>query len=143
MRTDDRLGALIDALMIRISRPRGRALAFLTRSAVTSDQAILLSLVLSEPGCTPTTLAAKLSLSMPSVSQMIERLVNAGLVRRVEHPSDRRKKTIEVTPKGRTFLARLRSVRIEELESAVASLPASTRGELASAIAAVLRDLGA
>ncbi|MBX3201577.1 MAG: MarR family transcriptional regulator [Labilithrix sp.] len=142
MKADDGLGALLDALVTKASRPRGRALSFLTRSSVTSEQAVLLSLVLSEPGCTPTTLAAKMSLSLPSVSQMIERLVTAGLVRRIEHPRDRRKRTIEVTPKSKTFLARLRSVRIEELESALGPLSASTRTRLASAIVGALRDLG-
>jgi len=139
--SDNSLGGLLEALMNRTSHPRGRALSFLAKSKITVDQAILLNHALAQPGSTPTTLAAKMGLSLPSVSQMVERLVSVGLVRRIEDPHDRRKRTIELTAKAKTFLARLRSVRIEEFESATERLAGSVRTKLMAAIAEALLAL--
>lgn len=141
MKADDRLGALLEAFVNEVSHPRGRALSFLAKSQVTVDQAILLNHALTEPGSTPTTLAGKMNLTLPSVSQMIERLVSQGLARRIEDQHDRRKRTIEPTPKAKTFLARFRSVRIEEFESAIEHVSEGTRRKLVTAITEALREL--
>lgn len=135
------LGGLLEALVNVVSHPRGRALAFLTRASVTVDQAILLHHA-NHAGSTPTSLATQMNLSLPSVSQMIERLVQAGMLRRREDARDRRKKTIETTPKAKTFLARFRAVRVEEFEAATDRLSPATRRRLARAIEDALRELG-
>ncbi len=136
------LGALIEAFVNRVSHPRGRALAFLARSRVTVDQAILLSASLRASGSTPTTLAAEMGLSLPSVVQMIERLALVGLVRRGEDPRDGRRRTVEPTAKARSFLSRFRAVRVDEFRSATDALSERTRRELVDALGAALVELG-
>jgi DNA-binding MarR family transcriptional regulator len=135
------LGDLLEAFVNRVSHPRGRALTFLAKAGVTVDQAILLSFALQHPGSTPSSLAAMMNLSLPSVSQMIERLVKLGLLRRREDPEDRRCKVIEATAKAKTFLARLREVRSAELAAGTAALSPRTRRALFEAIAEALKEL--
>jgi DNA-binding MarR family transcriptional regulator len=143
MNADDELGALLERLVNAVSHPRGRALSFLAQAGVTVDQAILLDHALRAPGSNPTALAKRMSLTLPSMSQMIERLVVQGLVRRVEDPHDRRKRTIEPTAKAKKFLERFRSVRIAEFESATSALSNGTRRKLAKAIEEALAELDA
>lgn len=135
------LGALLVAFLNRVSHPRGRALTFLAKSGVTVDQAILLNAALEQPGSTPTALATKMSLSLPSISQMLERLAKLDLVRRLEDSEDRRRKVIEVTPKARRWLAKLHDVRSAEFVTGTSALSPSTRVALAAALTAALGEL--
>jgi DNA-binding MarR family transcriptional regulator len=84
-----------------------------------------------------------MNLSLPSVSQMIERLVKQGLVRRSEDSEDRRRKTIEVTAKARTFLARLKDVRSAEFTAGTEALSPATRRRLLDVLAQALKELSA
>lgn len=141
MSVNEKLGALLEAFVNKISHPRGRALSLFSRSSVTVDQAILLNHALAKPGSTPTSLATAMNLSLPSVSQMLERLVKLELVRRVEDPEDRRRKTIEVTPKAKRFLKELRDVRLEEFSAATARLSTATQQQLVAVLARALSEL--
>ncbi len=49
-------------------------------------------------------LAKFLSITPPSATSIINKLVQAGLIIRVEHKSDRRKVLVRVTPKGKKML---------------------------------------
>ncbi|WP_129339132.1 MarR family winged helix-turn-helix transcriptional regulator [Cellulomonas endophytica] len=51
-------------------------------------------------GLAPTGLAAELGLTNGAVTGVADRLVRAGLVRRREHPRDRRSLHLELTPHG-------------------------------------------
>jgi len=136
---EEDLGLLLEAFVNKVSHPRGRALSFMSEASVTVAQVILMSHAVG--GGTPTSLAAATSLSLSSVSQMIERLVKLGFLRRSEDPEDRRRKTICATPKAKTFLDRLKALRAEEFAAGAAFLSGETRDILKSAIARALREL--
>jgi DNA-binding MarR family transcriptional regulator len=51
-------------------------------------------------------LAARLHLESPSVTTMIDRLERSGLIKRVADSKDRRKRLVDLTPKGRNVLDR-------------------------------------
>lgn len=137
----DQLGGLIEAFVNKVSHPRGRVLNLMTRASVTVPQAILLNFALTMPDSTPSSLAARTRMSRPSVSQMVDRLVRLNLVARVEDTTDRRRKTISVTAKGRSLLARLSAVRSAEFLAGAAGLSAATRARLIDALEAALREL--
>ena len=84
MTDDQRLGGLIEAFVNRVSHPRGRVLTLMARALVTVPQVILLNFALTIPDSTPSSLAAKMRTSPPSVSQMADRLVKLKLVARAE-----------------------------------------------------------
>lgn len=137
------IGELLVAFVNRVSHPRGRALRLFTSASVTVDQAILMNFTLAAPGSTPSSLAATMNISLSSVSQMIERLVQLGHLARAEDPDDRRRKTITVTASGRSFLRRLRRVRAEEFAAGIAALTDATRQRLESVLTRALEELGA
>ncbi len=141
MTEEDELGTLIEAFVNRISHPRGRVLTLMAKASVTVPQVILLNFALANPESTPSGLAAMMKLSLPSVSQMIERLVKLGLAQRTEDSHDRRRKTIGVTTKGRRLLARLEAVRSAEYAAGTASLSPATRRRLSDALSQALREL--
>jgi DNA-binding MarR family transcriptional regulator len=141
MTDDQRLGGLIEAFVNRVSHPRGRVLNLMARASVTVPQVILLNFALSAGGGTPSSLAATMRMSLPSVSQMVDRVVRLGLVARAEDPADRRRRTVHVTAKGRRLLARLSAVRSAEYRAGVAGLSAPARARLASALAQAIREL--
>lgn len=136
---DDDLGLLLEAFVNRVSHPRGRALSFMSEASVTVAQVILMSHAID--GGTPTRLAAVMNLSLSSVSQMIERLVKLGFLRRDEDAEDRRRKTIRTTPKAKSFLDKLKALRAEEFAAGASVLSRETREALKSAIARALREL--
>ncbi len=72
---------------------------------------------------------------------MIERLVKLGLVQRIEDPKDRRRKTIVVTRKAKTFLTRLKTVRRAEFAAGTADLSLPTQQVLADALSQALKEL--
>jgi DNA-binding MarR family transcriptional regulator len=141
MTGESRLGGLIEAFVNKVSHPRGRVLNLMARASVTVPQVILLNFALTSPDSTPSSLAAKMRMSRPSVSQMVDRLVRLRLVARAEDATDRRRKTVSVTPKGRSLLARLSAVRSAEFRAGAAGLSASSRARLIDALEAALREL--
>ncbi len=63
---------------------------------------VLMLLALSRRGTLPmSTISARLQVHQTSVTNAVDRLEAAGLVRRLPHPSDRRTTLIEITPAGR------------------------------------------
>ena len=137
----DELGALLEAFVNRASHPRGRALSFLHEASVTVPQVVLLNFALTIPDSTPSKLSAIMQMSLPSVSQMIDRLVKLGLVRRGEDLQGRRRKTVAVTPKAHKLLSRLKALRSAEYSAATTALSPATRRRLSEALAIALTEL--
>lgn len=143
MKPHEELGSLLVEFFNRVSHPRGRALSFLAEAGLTVDQAILLSYAHEQPGSTPSSLAARMNLSLPSVSQMLERLVKLGMLRRSEDPTDRRRKTITLSATAKRFLTRFREVRVRELVTGTEPLSPATRQALIVALTAAHVELDA
>ena len=65
----------------------------------------LLLFVRRNPGTSLSGLADHLGTTLPAASQMVERLVRAGLVSRVQHPEERRRVELRLSDAGATALA--------------------------------------
>lgn len=65
-------------------------------------------------------LARSLGIEGPSLVRLLDRLAAAGLVERREDVSDRRAKTLHLTPEGRALLTRLQAV-VREICAELAS----------------------
>ena len=139
----NQLGGLLQDLVNRISHRGGQTLAIMNEASVTLQQVIMLHR-LSDPGIkTPSELAAALGMSLPSVSQMIDRLLQLKLVTRIEMTADRRKKQIALTPEGRVLLARLHTARSAEYEAGLAQLSPELRVKLKQVLRCALIELTA
>lgn len=80
-------------------------------------------------GCPIGTLAEKMFQSYPTMTGIVDRLKDAGLVTRGDDPADRRKVVISLTRAGRDLLDRARNARRKRMVRALAHLSAQDRRE--------------
>jgi DNA-binding MarR family transcriptional regulator len=135
------IGELLQEFVNRVSHLQGKTLAVLTKESVTLQQVLLLRRVEQLGKCTPSDIAERMHMSLPAVSQMIDRLFLLGLLMRNEALGDRRKKDVAVTPKGHAFLERIRRARSAEYEAGVASLSHKLHSDLAKLLRKALAVL--
>lgn len=83
-------------------------------------------------------LGESLGVSIAAASQMIERLVQQGLIVRLEDPEDRRARPLVLTEKGRRILKGSLQARQGWLEHLAASLSPTEREQVASALRLLL-----
>ena len=72
-------------------------------------------------------IAEHLGVSSAAASQMLDRLVQSGLVNRTEDPQDRRAKQVILTARGREIIASVTAARSRWLEALAASLTTKER----------------
>jgi DNA-binding MarR family transcriptional regulator len=75
------------------------------------------------------------------MSQMIERLVRQGLLRRTEDAADRRRKIIVVTPHARALLRKLEIARSSEYELGLVSVSPKIQARLALILEQVIGEV--
>jgi DNA-binding MarR family transcriptional regulator len=82
----------------------------------------LLTLIDSHPGSAQQELVKRSLIDPSSMVAVIDELEQMGLAERRQHPQDRRKRAVYLTPKGRKTLERARAVAIESAREAFAPL---------------------
>ena len=70
---------------------------------ITAPQRLVLRLLGTSPGLTPSQLADALHLDRGTLTGVLERLVERDLVARRPHPSDGRSVRLQLTDRGRSF----------------------------------------
>jgi DNA-binding MarR family transcriptional regulator len=140
---EQELGDLLQNLVNQIAHRGGQTLRIMNEVPVTLQQLVMLHRLCDPSTRTPSDLAAALGMSLPSVSQMIDRLFQLKLVTRAEMAGDRRKKEIALTPEGRALLARLHKARSAEYEAGLARLSPKVRAELKRLLYCALMELRA
>lgn len=99
---------------------------------LTMSQAKLMYVVLVAGSIRMSVLAARLGVALSTISGVVDRLVDLGLVDRHDDPADRRQVLVTVTDKGAAELDRLRELNVAELQTLLryvddADLPALVR----------------
>jgi DNA-binding MarR family transcriptional regulator len=84
-----------------------------------------------------TLLAASEDMTQPAMTQLVNRLEEAGLMRREASPDDRRIVLVTITEAGRAMLARRRAVHAERLAGILAELSPAHQQALAVAVPAL------
>lgn len=77
---------------------------FTKKAGLSMSQLSTLMRLYHHGGCVVSDIADSLDVSNAAASQMVERLVNLGLIGRSEDPEDRRVKQITLTMKGRQLI---------------------------------------
>ncbi len=95
------------------------------RAGLSPSQHQLLLCVRGFPKGQPTVadLAEHLQIRHHSVVGLLDRCERAGLVRRRDHPQDRRRVLVSLTPRGRRVLQSLTLVHLRELASLAPAFP--------------------
>jgi DNA-binding MarR family transcriptional regulator len=104
-----------------------------------SQMAVLGQLVGHGP-MTPGDLAERERVRPPSMTRIVQHLLEAGLVERNAHPGDGRQVLIDATPQGREHILATRRRRDEWLKRRLAALTREERATL-SAAEAILRRI--
>jgi DNA-binding MarR family transcriptional regulator len=127
--------------MLMAEASLGEDLAIMAETGLTLPQVLtLFKLHDQSPQCV-SSLAAVLHLSQPATSQLLDRLVQEGLVDRTEDPGDRRRKRLAITPRGARLVTRLAEAKSRGLDHAASRLSPRVRERLASVLQEALRQL--
>lgn len=102
---------------------------------------ILMLLLKSPDGMSPSALAEQLRVTRGTVSSLIETLKYAGLIERTHNRFDRRKVTVSLSPQGREYISNflatipaLRETIFAQLEDQAKTKPASEQAKKRSRI---------
>ena len=89
---------------------RGVTLDFFVKKGITQTQFLVMMAIHSYRRCSMGTLAKNMHVQMPTATGIIDRLVQAGFVRRSPQPEDRRQVFVELTPKGQAFIRQFHEI---------------------------------
>ncbi len=108
---------------------------------VTLQQVLLLTRLRQASPSSASDLAEMLNLSLPAISQAVDRLVRLKLATRIEDNADRRKKKIATTSKADTLMERLTKARASEYTIGLSSVSEETLERLKLVLREVLHQL--
>ncbi len=134
---------VLDAIrrIVRLLRQSAREAE--RRTGLSAAQLFVLQQLRAAGGAlTPGDLAERTLTHQSSVSVVVRRLVEAGLVSRAPSALDRRRVELSLTPAGRAAARRAPELAQERLISAVDQLPLAHRSGLASGLERLIGQLG-
>jgi DNA-binding MarR family transcriptional regulator len=85
---------------------QGVHLGFIAKRALTHSQFFVLIAIHSKGSCSMRELAERMHVTMPTMSGIVDRLVQAKYVARVANPDDRREVFVRLTTEGQSVLAK-------------------------------------
>jgi MarR family transcriptional regulator, organic hydroperoxide resistance regulator len=135
--------ARIAEMYPQIMRVMGRLRSTLHEGMDLSYNQFKMLLAINAKGICPlTTLAAELSIAMSSASEMVDKLVNLGLVHRSVDAESRRRVTIQVTPAGEKLISDLQKGIVENYRSLLNRLSDGDQERLVAALETLVEILG-
>jgi DNA-binding MarR family transcriptional regulator len=105
-------------------------------------QLFVLQQVRERPAASLAELAERTVTDPSSVSAVVQRLANAGLVRKTRARRDRRRATLTLTDRGRALVRRAPSAAQERLARALGTLPEADAAALERGLSALTKKMG-
>lgn len=137
---DCRPAALAGDLRVALTHTVRRLRLERSSERITDGQYAVLAALANRGPMTPTALAEDQHVQPPPMTRTVNALVEAGLVRRDEHPTDRRQVLVAITDAGLAEVKETRRRRNEWLARRLATLDPAERQVLAQA-AVILRTV--
>jgi DNA-binding MarR family transcriptional regulator len=138
----DRLAAQLERLMGFLhTHPRTAqrsTKAWSENGGITVPQMSALSILRDQGPLTLRALAEAVGVSAPATSQLVDRMVQNGLVSREEDTTDRRRTRLSATSKSTAVLARIGKARRDHFELALEELPPGLLRNLSAALEPIL-----
>ncbi len=135
--------ARIAQMYPQIMKVMGRLRSTLHEGMDLSYNQFKMLLAINDKGVCPlTTLATELLIAMSSASEMVDKLVNLGLVRRSVDAESRRRVTIQVTDKGEKLISDLQKGIVDNYRSLLERLSDSDQERLVDALETLVEILG-
>ena len=102
----------------------------------------VMTLIETHPGCAQKDLVSRSLIDPSSMVAVIDELEQLGLAERRPHPSDRRKRAVHLTARGRRTLERARAAAIQTAEEVFAPLDQKERATLRTLLRKLARVEG-
>jgi DNA-binding MarR family transcriptional regulator len=134
---------VVDALRRIVRALRVSASEVERSTGISSAQLFVLRVVAASPGGSLGDVRSATLTDLSSVSAVVSRLVERGLVRRGTSPGDARRAALDVTAAGRALLRRAPSPAQERLVSALRRLPRAEVARLSASLGRLAAALGA
>lgn len=134
-------GKVIAEFVNSVSHGRGKTLGLMKEASITLQQLLVLARLQKLGSLSASELAHRMNMSLPSISQMIERLVVMGYAVRSEDVEDRRRIGIRITQRGGLVLQRIAEARAEEFELGISGLSPGLRKDLVQVLKRAMREL--
>ncbi|MEW6269506.1 MAG: MarR family transcriptional regulator, partial [Thermodesulfobacteriota bacterium] len=134
--------SILEALRWIVRELRLTARAAERRHGVSAAQIFVLHLLGREGAMSVNELAERTFTHQSSVSVVVARLADAGLVARGRAEDDRRRTDVALTAKGRALLRRVPEPAQARLLAALARIPARQREALSQGLAALVHEMG-
>ncbi|MCL2656551.1 MAG: MarR family transcriptional regulator [Betaproteobacteria bacterium] len=136
-RIEESFGFLINAVRARMMAVMDREL---TSLGITSAQWAVLVQVADTPGCTAATLCRRVHYDTGSMTRMLDRLEEKGLIRRARSDHDRRAAYLYLTEQGQDIHARLPEYAARVLNAHFEGFTADEVNTLRSLLNRMLRN---
>lgn len=94
-----------------------------------------------EEALTVSEVAERLGIGQPTASHLVDRMVQAGYVSRIENPANRRYTLVSLTAQGNTLTERLRQGHMEQLRIALEALPSEELAQVQQGLQILVRAL--
>jgi DNA-binding MarR family transcriptional regulator len=139
----EEVGSVLDSLrrLVRLLRVSARASERLV--GVSGAQLFVLQQLAEAGTCSIGELAGRTLTHQSSVSVVVGRLIERGLVRRQASQVDGRRAEVSLTPAGLELLRGAPPIATAHLIAGLRRLPPGTRGQLAQGLLALVQELGA
>ncbi|MBI3241648.1 MAG: MarR family transcriptional regulator [Chloroflexi bacterium] len=134
--------ALREWAEIFMTRSMREWVRFIKSSGLSMPQFSTLMRLHYRGGCGISDISAHLDVTAPAASQMVDRLVQMGLLERGEDPNDRRAKQVTLSAKGRDLVEKGIEARNRWSEELATKLTAEQRGVVIDALAHLTEAAG-
>ena len=108
---------------------------FIKETGLSTTQLNTLMRLYYHDACPVSEIGDHLGITNAATSQMVQRLVEQGLLARTEDPTDRRVKQLTLTAEGRALIDQGIEARRRWLEDLTAALPAEQQANIITALA--------
>lgn len=99
----------------------------LTQANLSLPQFALLSQIVNRPSVSMTEVSAKLHITKPAVTHLVDRLEKSRFLKRLPHPRDRRVSLLQIQPKGEKVVRKTQGEALSFLLKALGQLSATER----------------
>jgi DNA-binding MarR family transcriptional regulator len=140
--TSDETRSVLEGLRRVVQALRMTARDAEVRHGVSAAQIFILHLLERDGAASVSELAARSFTHQSSVSVVVTRLADAGLVARARATDDARRAEIALTARGRALLRRVPEPAQSRLVEALARVSSTERRALARGLAALVREMG-
>jgi len=132
--TNDLHEALLDWVHISMRRTMHEFTRWMNRSSLSNSQLGALMRLYYHGDCPISNIGDNLGITAAAASQMVDRLVQNGLLQREEDPEDRRVKRVTLTTNGKALVQEGVEARMKWLRDLETALPESKHREIIASL---------